>query len=61
LRTPVAALREFDGENLDAAPAAAAELARLLQGLAAGADQLAELLAMRHFTHSERDLRTVAT
>lgn len=61
LQAPIAALRAVDADRLGRGTAGAAELARLLQGLAAGAAQLADRLAMRHFTHIERDLRTVAT
>jgi len=61
LQAPVAALGAVEADSLGRSNAGAAELARLLQDLAGGAAQLADRLAMRHFTHIERDLRSVAT
>jgi len=60
LHEPVTALCAFDLEDLGRTTAAAAELSRLLSELATGAAQLADRLAMRHFTHIERDLHTVS-
>jgi len=61
LHAPVTALIAFEVAALGRTGAEAAELARLLHDLGAGAAQLADRLAMRHFTHIEDDLHTVAT
>jgi len=66
LRGPIEALQHFDVDGLGTTMAGpvgsrSAELAELLIDLASGAAQLADRLAMRHFTHSEREQCAVAT